>query len=276
VTLRGPFDQKRFVVQRVLLKMLTAGLLPAPARHYLIRRPWRIEEGEAAGLKLGLPQNLEFVRGSSEMPVQRCIAGHLAPGSVFYDVGANIGFFSILAAKRVQRHGAVYAFEPLTENAAAIQRNASMNGLTNVSVSEVAVDETSGTGSLLLTDWDGGSSLSTALVAPSASVGQRAVRVIALDDLIESGGVRPPTLVKIDVEGAEFGVLRGMVRTIAAFKPALVYEVDDGDREAFHRRWEALDQFVSRLGYKVTHLENSYSHLDWNVGHSLAVPGMSA
>ena len=260
------------MVQRILLKMLTAGRLPEPALRYLSRRPWRIEGGEAAGLKLGFPQNLEFVRGSSEIPVQRCIVAYLAPGGVFYDVGANIGFFSLLAAKRVQRHGAVYAFEPLTENAAAIQRNARMNGLTNLSVSEVAVDENSGTGALFLTDWDGGCSLSTAVVAPSVSVGQRAVRVIALDDLIESAALRPPTLVKIDVEGAELGVLRGMIRTIAAFKPALVYEVDDGDRAAFDRRWNALDQFVSGLGYKVTHLDDSYPHLNWNVGHSLAVP----
>jgi FkbM family methyltransferase len=260
------------IVQRGLLKLFRAGLLRGPARRLLENRTWQIEGGEAAGLKLSFPQNLDFVSGSTEVPMQRCVVEHLAPGGVFYDVGANIGFFSLLATKRVGATGSVYAFEPVAENAAAIRHNASLNGLSTLSVFEVAIEEHSGTGELFLTKWDGGSSLSTAAVAPSEPIERRPVQVMALDDLIQSRGLRPPTLVKVDVEGAELGVLRGMLRTIAEFKPVLVYEVDDGNRAAFVRRWKELDGFVTGLGYQVMHLQDSYSNVNWQVGHSLALP----
>jgi hypothetical protein len=96
--------------------------------------------------------------------------------------------------------------------------------------------------------------------------------VVAVDDLVDSRALRPPSLVKIDVEGAEDRVLLGMTRTIQRFRPVLVYEVDDGDRESFERRWNALDERVAAFGYRVTRLEPSYPNLRWHVGHSLAVP----
>ena len=94
------------------------------------------------------------------------------------------------------------------------------------------------------------------------------VPLLRLDDLLDS--TPPPTIVKIDVEGAELGVLQGMTETIRRFKPVLIYEVDDGDRDAFERRWTALDDFVRGLGYNVRRLESSYPNLKWHVGHSVA------
>ena len=51
----------------------------------------QIEAGEAAGLRMTFPQNLDFVLGSTEPPMQRCISQYLAPADVFYDIGANVG-----------------------------------------------------------------------------------------------------------------------------------------------------------------------------------------
>jgi FkbM family methyltransferase len=260
-------------VQRILIKLVTAGVLPGVAQRLLRKRTWRIESGEAAGLRLAFPQNLDYILGSSEIPMQQFIARHLSAGGVFYDIGANVGFFSLLAGKRVGPEGFVCSFEPLPENVRAIRRNALLNGMTNVSVFEVAVDAESGTGELFLTEWDGGSFLSSTGVAPQEPLQRRTVRVVALDDFIEAEGLRPPTLVKIDVEGVEMGVLRGMLRTLETFKPVLVYEVDDGDKAAFERRWRALDHFAAGIGYEVTHLDDSYPNLDWHVGHSVAMPG---
>src|SRR5688572_30507212 len=120
--------------ERVLLKLFEAGLLRGPVKPLLAKRVWSVQGGEAAGLKFSFPQNLDFLRGSTERPVQRCLAAHLGPGDVFYDVGANVGFFSLLATKRVGPDGVVYALEPVAENASAVRRNARLNGLTNVSV----------------------------------------------------------------------------------------------------------------------------------------------
>jgi FkbM family methyltransferase len=258
--------------QRVLIRLHTAGVLPDSVSRFLNRRTWIVEKGAAAGLKLAFPQNLDYILGSSEPPVQEAILRSLVPSGVFYDVGANVGFFSLLAARRVETSGFVYAFEPLRENALAIRQNAILNALANLSVFEVAAAEHSGIGELCLTGWDGGCSLSSAEVVPVNPLQRRPVRVVALDDLIESGGLRPPTVVKIDVEGVELGVLKGMVKTLQSYRPVIIYEVDDGDKAAFDHRWHLLDQFVAALGYEVTHLERSYPHLKWWVGHSLAIP----
>jgi FkbM family methyltransferase len=260
------------IVQRALLSLLEAGLLRGAMKRLAQRQIWHVQSGEAAGLKLVMPQNLDFVRGSTEPPMQRCVASHLGPGDVFYDIGANVGFFSLLAMTRVGSAGAAYAFEPVHENAATIRQNARLNHFGALSVFELAIDDGSRRAPLFVTAWDGGSSLSKVAVPPTAALEQRSVEVVSLDALIDRERLRPPTLVKIDVEGAELGVLRGMVKTIERFKPVLVYEVDDGDETNFQRRWQELDAVVAALGYHITHLEDSYANTHWFVGHSLAVP----
>jgi hypothetical protein len=86
----------------------------------------------------------------------------------------------------------------------------------------------------------------------------------------------PPDMVKIDVEGAEMEVLRGLEQSIRAYKPILLYEVDDQDPKLFLKRQAELDTFVISLGYVVSHLESSYPRDGSWVGHSLAVPEREA
>jgi FkbM family methyltransferase len=260
------------ILQKVLLKLVDVDLVPARGRRVLQNRAWTVEDGPAAGLRMALPQNRDYLRGDSELPVQRLISEILAPGDVFYDIGANVGFFSILAARRVGADGAVYAFEPVPANAAAIRRNAALNDFPNVSLLEVAVDEHSGVADLYMTSWDGGASLSAQAIPASQPVDQKSVPVKSIDDLSERGLLRPPNVVKIDVEGLEARVIKGMVRTIAWSRPTLVYEIDDGDAVQFENRWRALDELVASLGYAVTRLKSSYPNLKWHVGHSVAVP----
>jgi hypothetical protein len=83
-----------------------------------------------------------------------------------------------------------------------------------------------------------------------------------------------PTLVKIDVEGAELEVLNGMWRTIASSRPILLYELDDGDQVSFNLRWDKLDDLVRSFSYQIRRLERSYPSLKWHVGHSIALPSV--
>ena len=260
--------------QSLLLKVLRA----RPARQFpftqrfLHERTWVVEGGEGAGLKLKLPQNAEYVSGQSEIPVQREFARHLRPDDVIYDIGANVGFFSLIAARLVGQTGCVYSFEPVAENAASIRENVRLNDLRNVTLFDVAVGRKCGNAEMLLTEWDGGSSLATSAVKPDEPISRRIVQVVALDELIDRKNLRPPSFVKIDVEGVELDVLAGMSKTIASSKPILLYEVDDGSRDSFQRRWSELDAYVTDLGYEVAHLRPSYGNVGWNVGHSLAIP----
>jgi FkbM family methyltransferase len=261
--------------QRLLLRALASDTLRPVLEPLLERHVWRVEQGQGAGLKLHLPQNRDYVMGASELPVQRAIAGHLRPGGVFYDVGANVGFFSLLAARRVGATGRVCAFEPVPANAQSVRANAELNGLGNLRVFEVAAGRENKLADFLLTRWDGGGSLSEQAVMPAHVMSRTQVRVAPLDALIEAEALPLPDFVKIDVEGTEMDVLAGMSGTIRRCMPILLYEVDDGDQTSFQRRWAELDAYVAGFGYVIQRLENSYANERWQVGHSLALPEAS-
>jgi FkbM family methyltransferase len=258
--------------QKLLLRFMCSRWLGPFGKSFVRQRHWTVEEGEGAGLKLSYPQNHDYISGTSELPVQRALAKHIRPGHVFYDIGANMGFFSLIAARLVGPAGNVCTFEPVSENTASIRKNFELNHLQNTRLFQVAVGEKSGTADLLLTAWDGGATLTDSAVKTSEPVSRRTVQVVALDDFIQAEQLRRPDLVKIDVEGVELDVLRGMAGTLAESSPILVYEIDDGDSSSFVRRWKELDDYVAGFGYTIHRLENSYPNMGWHVGHTLAVP----
>ena len=112
----------------------------------------RVPQGHAGGLAFDmryLPISHAHVGsiagGNLESAVQEAMVRHLARGAVFYDIGANLGFFSLLAGHLSGlREGRVVAFEAAPDNAEAIRINAELNGVPNVEVRCVAVAATSG------------------------------------------------------------------------------------------------------------------------------------
>jgi FkbM family methyltransferase len=254
------------------------GKLPSSSGAYHLarlgvkNRTVTIGNGIGAGLKFNAGQsNPDYALGINEFPVQQALAGYLKPGDVFYDIGANVGFFSAIAARLVGSSGHVYAFEPVPENVVQIRHNAKCNNFANVTVLEKAVSRSTGKAELLLAHYSGGSTLSVADRPPDLK-GTTTVDTIAIDDLVAESAIAPPTVVKIDVEGAEMDALQGMTQTIQDFQPIIIYEVDASDREAIARKTRTLDAFIQSLGYAIKPLENSYDLPSWAVGHTLAYP----
>jgi FkbM family methyltransferase len=187
-----------------------------------------------------------IVRGTLEPPVQEALRRLLAPGAVFYDVGANIGFFTILGARLVGPQGRVVAFEPVPACARAVARNIAINGFENADVREQAVGAAGGRERLLVVGEASWSHL--------ASTGRHAdvrdeldVAVVAIDDLVGAGAIPPPDVVKIDTEGAELQALAGMRATIERHRPAIVCELHDTN--------EPFAALMDELGYTTTNLD---------------------
>ena len=230
-----------------------AGVLLAPAHWWLRRGSVRVAAGLGEGLRMS-PAHLPvahahagfLVRGTLEIPVQEALRRLLGEGDVFYDVGANVGFFTLIAARLVGPSGHVYAFEPVGESAAAVRANASLNGFGNVTVLESAVAAASGRERLVVVDDLSWSRLERSRQHPLATDTVE-VKVVALDELVERGDLRPPALVKIDVEGAELSVIEGMRRTLERHRPAVVCELHDTGAE--------VAAAFAELGYEVTNLE---------------------
>lgn len=169
----------------------------------------RIAAGPAKGLRIEVGDSRpSYLLGTAERAVQDAMAERLGPGDVFYDLGANVGYFSMVAAALGAK---VYAYEPFPSNVALLERNA--RGLP-IAVRPSAASDRAGEGAFAEgpTSQDGKLSDSGGLT----------VRTVALDDETPA-----PTFVKIDVEGAEAAVLEGMRRTLSEHHPVVLVELHD-------------------------------------------------
>lgn len=235
--------------------------------------PQRVRAGPGMGLRIGRGEaSADYRHGTNELPVQVAIVDALRADGVFFDIGANVGFFSLLAARAVGSRGVVHAFEPVHANAARIGANARYNRLGNVVVHEVAVTDASGTVTLVLAAHPGGAAVASAGAPPDA-VGSVEVPAVTVDELVLHGSVRAPSVVKIDVEGAEAAVLRGMAGTLEQYRPVVVCEVDAADADVLAAKRIAVSGLLVAAGYDVEDLEPSYAGGEWQVTHLLARPG---
>jgi FkbM family methyltransferase len=214
-------------------------------------------------LLIGHPQGYGLVRGLVEPSVQEAMRRHIAPGATVYDVGGDIGFFSILSARLTGRDGRVESFEPVPASAKAVAANAKLNGFTNVRVHDVAVSDHDGAGTLLIQTDRTWSHLADR--GPSLRTRDRVdVALVSLDAQIASGAIPPPDLIKIDVEGSEIAVLQGLTQTLRSRAPTIICELHETNREIL----ELLDQH----GYSAENLDGTIPIADAGPVHILARP----
>jgi FkbM family methyltransferase len=237
------------------------------------RKPVRLRSGAGEGLRFVVgPGNPEYGIGTNELPVQDLLAAVLRQGDVFLDIGANVGFFTVIAARLVGVSGSVVAFEPVPSNAALIRRNARINGFWNVAVHEAAASSTAGKAELILAEFAGGASLASVGSPPDAS-GRMEVRTITVDGLIAAGLIPAPSLVKIDVEGAEHEVLLGMRETLKRCRPNLLLEFDGCTVLEVEEKVGRSSELLESLGYRIRTMPESYQ-TSWIVRHVYAEPSV--
>jgi FkbM family methyltransferase len=150
--------------------------------------------------------------GSYEREKQRQIANELKPGDVFYDLGANVGFYTLLAARRLIT-GSVYAFEPLPKNIAYLREHLKLNRVSNVELLELAVCDFVG-----IASFEEGDNSSVGHLGGGSST---QVHTATLDSLLLQRKILPPSLIKIDIEGAELLALKGACEAFKRFRPVL-------------------------------------------------------
>jgi FkbM family methyltransferase len=161
-------------------------------------------------------------RGVYEASLTRKIQDNLKPGGVFIDVGANVGYFSVLASRLVGREGKVVAIEPQSRLVPLIDKNLEANGCTNVTVLPVALGEEPGTAVIHLTP-EINSGASSLVVRQRFTQESETVEVTTLDDIVASTETGTADIVKIDVEGFEVQVLRGAHESLANHRIAQLH-----------------------------------------------------
>ena len=147
----------------------------------------------------------------------------ILPAPVVYDVGANYGYFTLIAAERARR---VVAFEPAASVYSVLQQNVARNELTNVDLFPLALGAESGTRRLTLYSSSGNNSfaLPPDIWTHLTIEGFDDVSVRTLDEMIPEEGLPAPDILKIDVEGAEWDVLLGSRRTLETSRPLIILE----------------------------------------------------
>lgn len=188
-------------------------------------------------------QRYIYYTGGYEKAFTREFLSAVRPGATLLDVGANVGWYSLTAAKRAAR---VVAVEPVPSNADRIRRNAAANGLTNVDVRVAALAEKRGELVLHAPADDNQGAYSVTTVDADSG---RTVRVPAttLDDVARP--LAALDVVKIDVQGAELGVLRGAREALTRFSPVIFCEIHPRHLQSAGERPEAVVQLLDALGY---------------------------
>jgi FkbM family methyltransferase len=170
--------------------------------------------------------------GFYEREKQKFIARTVRPNSVFYDVGANVGIYSLLASMLVGT-GKVFAFEPVPRNIKFLSEHLRLNRVTNVEVVPVAISDTVGVAHFDVEE--------TGYMGHLAKHGGVSVQTETLDSLALTGKISPPDYVKMDVEGAELLALRGATETFRLYRPSLFLATHGHDVHA--ECWQLLQSW---------------------------------
>lgn len=221
---------------------LIGKLLRAPLRLIPSRTVVPILQGALRGKKwtVGSATNGCWL-GSYEYAKQKALQRELKAGQVVYDIGANVGFYSLLASVIVGETGHVYSFEPFPENLRELRKHLEMNHIQNCTVIDAAVSSADG----------------EAIFDPSddrctghlAATGSLRVRTLALDGLVLRNEIRPPNLMKIDIEGAELECLQGASRVIQDARPVIFLATHGPEVHA------ACAGLLAKWNYRLTSLD---------------------
>jgi FkbM family methyltransferase len=190
-----------------------------------------------------------MLTGSYDIILCDYLKKHVRAGDIVLDVGANVGYISAVAASFAGPAGEVHGFEPLTECYARLQRLRELNPGYHFAFNNIALGEADGF--LPIAFNPDGDSRNATLVPGKHYPETRQVRVRRLDDYI-AGSIKSPqriSLIKSDVEGFEFSVLKGLGRFLAEFKPVIVCEIKPWEVRHLGATLDEFARYIKGVGY---------------------------
>jgi FkbM family methyltransferase len=224
----------------------------------------------AAGLLKGYSLNLDmqtekdYWLGTYELELQESLQELVKPGMTAYDVGANIGYISLMLARLVGESGKVFAFEALPSNTKRWQGNVDLNGLGGrMQLFCGAVADSNSPLRFLVHASGGMGKAAGSAGRENAYQDEIEVPGLSLDEFVFGQGNPPPQIIKMDIEGGEVLALPGMCRLLQEARPSLVMELHG--QESIRVSWEILNE----LGYRICWMKPglpqviSPEELDW-------------
>ncbi len=200
-----------------------------------------------------------YIDGVFEPEVFRFVKSYLKPGMIVFDLGSNLGQYTLLAARCVGEKGRVHSFEPSSSMFAELEFNVSLNNLSDTCIlNKAAVSDVSGTAKL--SKYEPGAEVYNSLGSHTrkerARVGYEDVKTIRLDDYVKEMGCGQIDFMKIDIEGAELLALRGAENILLrSDAPVILLELADVNTAGFGYAAVEIWDYLKSLGYRVYSLD---------------------
>jgi FkbM family methyltransferase len=204
-----------------------------------------IRSGPGKGLWVHLNPRfeMEYLEGNYELAVWRVLQLHLKPGTIFYDIGAHIGLFSLIAARVLGVQGSVFVFEPDPSNLRRIKEHASRNQLDALGIIPKAAWLTDGRMKFQRACFQ--SSMNRGAIAEDNLAGGESTIEVETVTLDSFGREHPlPSIIKIDVEGSEAAVLRGSEGIFRSAKPVVICEIHHAQAASDVTHWLEVRGYV--------------------------------
>jgi FkbM family methyltransferase len=202
------------------VKKTLLNLIRKIIRFYFQQKPSRILNGIGKGLKW-YPNSslLAFWLGRFERLKQEAMALAFKPNQCVYDLGANVGFYSLIAARSVGNSGLVIAFEPDPRNLVWLEKHKNLNGFTNLQILPYAVGNIEGHGGFVM-------DLHPCLSHLSDTTDCEKVQIRKIDNMIAEEIIPPADIMKIDIEGGAYNGVLGAEKMIRSRHPLIFLAID--------------------------------------------------
>jgi FkbM family methyltransferase len=201
----------------------------------------KVAAGDLAGytILLNMQIDKDYWLGTYEPELQSALRDLIPSGAVIFDVGANIGYVSLLLAKAAGESGKVFAFEALPSNVEQLRRNVELNGMqSRIKVIAEAVTQAAASVRFLVHASGGMGKAAGSAGRDDKYQSEITVPGISLDEFVYARGNPPPQVVKMDIEGGEVMALPGMRRVLAEARPLMLMELHGP--ESSRAAWETL------------------------------------
>jgi FkbM family methyltransferase len=203
-----------------------------------------------------------YIDGVFERDCWNFVKRFLQPDMVVFDLGANFGQYTLLAARCVGEHGRVHSFEPSHRIFGELQFNVELNGLSErCTLNRLAVSDAAGVARL--SRYEEGAevygSLGSHRRSEATVIGYEEVQTIRLDDYIAEKKIDHVDFIKMDIEGAELLALKGAERLLRDHAPTILLEMADINTDGFGYKAVEIWDFLTALGYQIHDLSGNGS-----------------
>lgn len=202
--------------------------------------------------------------GSYALLVTEAMRRYLKPGDTFFDVGANIGYLSAVAAGLVGKNGQVHSFEPVPAYFGRLERLVSMNPGHTIIANPCAAGESDGICKIYVTREPGQNTMVSSYQSDFEITSTLEVPVVRLDSYIRDHGIARIAMIKIDAEGYEFPTLKGLQSQFERSKdrPAIICEIAPRAYPLMGSKLSDLAGYMAEYGYSARDLIDGTTPVD--------------